>query len=417
MLLKHLSLDLNNDEYSEEETTRFGFQTRYLTHFVERRMRRLRFHADGFNQLLIEGRRYPLDGCPIVPDKTALSTVVFDAARYQTANEESRHSLFLQILADGIEKAARSFTIPLHELKTAMEGFVEGGYVNKWTTKRKLGSGLYAWLDCLLDQSRFLLTLRVELRGSIIVEDDVLETLPDDLLFHGEFADVRIDEGSYVVVVDSSGDPIYSRRLDVPSETFARRKSPRGGSKQSSDASILVPVPDEDRSTGAVEIERHADGRAFERLSAQRVGAHYAVTGTPLYARGIARQDVVEAEPDRDGGIPVPIVTNRTQRSKYGVVRVRCDSEEVAWQVIGLLEERGLEPGFTVERPGFAEDIDWPKTGHVRFPTKAGDIEIAAWRVAADLPPKSRRGHIREAVKDLDGVLGYDDSCAEGTDI
>ena len=71
MLLKHIYLYLNLDEYPASVATPFGFSTRYLCNFLEQRIQPLKFAAEGFSKICVQGRHRPLDDCPIVPENAA----------------------------------------------------------------------------------------------------------------------------------------------------------------------------------------------------------------------------------------------------------------------------------------------------------------------------------------------------------
>jgi hypothetical protein len=214
MLLKYLDLYLNLEEYPGGLTTPFGFQTRYLCNFVERQVRRLKFNADGFSKICVQGRHEPEESCPIVPVSAAVPSVAFDQRRYEALGPGEHHEFFIGMLLDGLAKCARHHRTPLAEMQSAIEDFRRGGYRNEWLHQKKtLGpAGIQAYLLCALDTERFVLTLRLERKGEKIFEQPILETKPDETIFAHRFKDVVLEDGA-VVVKNQFGKPTFSVEL------------------------------------------------------------------------------------------------------------------------------------------------------------------------------------------------------------
>lgn len=214
MLLKHVYLYLHLDEYPADLATPFGFRTRYVCNFLERRLRELRCHADGFNKICVQGRRRPLEACPVVSDHAALPTVAFDQAKYESLRPGEEHEFFIAMIVEGLERCARQHRIPIAELRAAVEEFRRGGCRNEWTHQKKLlrQLGVQASLLCSLDPERFRLNLKLEKKGVAAVERRILETKPDELIFAHRFKDVLVD-GDSVVVKDTFGKTTFSMRV------------------------------------------------------------------------------------------------------------------------------------------------------------------------------------------------------------
>jgi hypothetical protein len=211
MLLKHVYLYLKLDEYPAELATPFGFRTRYLCNFIEKRLRPLRFHAEGFSKICVVGTSAPEESCPLVSENAAVPSVAFDRARYERLGPNQHHEFFIELLCAGLAKCSRHHRIPLAETMTAIEDFRRGGYKNEWThqTKQLRPVGLRALLLCSLDAERFSLRLRLDRAGRPIFEAPVLETLPDELIFAYQFKEVVVDADT-VVVKSKFDEPIFS---------------------------------------------------------------------------------------------------------------------------------------------------------------------------------------------------------------
>jgi hypothetical protein len=215
MLLKHVYLYLNLDEYPDSLATAFGFRTRYVCNFLERRLRPLKFDAKGFSKICVQGRRKPLNDCPIVPENALLPTVLFEQEKYASLSPGEEHEFFIAMLDEGFDRAAPQHLIPVAELKAALAEFRQGGYRNEWThqTKQLRPSGLVASLLASLDSERFKLRLKLEKKGAVVFDRDILETEPDEIIFAHRFKDVVL-EGNTVVVRDKFGEPAFSVALD-----------------------------------------------------------------------------------------------------------------------------------------------------------------------------------------------------------
>lgn len=216
MRLKYVFLSLFLEEYPRALASSFDFQNRYLCNFLERRLHELKFDAQGFNKICVQGRHRPEESCPIISENAAVPSVAFDEERYKSLGASAHHEFFIGMLLDGLEKCARYHKIPLSEMKAAIEQFRQGGYRNEWTHQKKLlrAAGLQASLLCSLDTEKFALTLKLEREGVTVFEKKILETLPDELIFAYQFKEVAL-EGETIVVKDKSGKPTFA--VDVSS--------------------------------------------------------------------------------------------------------------------------------------------------------------------------------------------------------
>ena len=215
MVLTHVYLYLNLDEYPKELATLFGFRTRYVCNFLERHLRPLKFRAEGFSKIAVQGRHQPLNDVPIVSENSALPTVAFDQARYESLSPGEEHEFFVAMLEEGLDRCAQQHQIPLAELKAAISEFRQGGYKNEWTDQTKLlrPSGLRASLIASLDAERFQLRLTLDKGGAVVFDRVILETKPDELIFGHRFKEVALEHDA-VVIKDKFGRPTFSVHLD-----------------------------------------------------------------------------------------------------------------------------------------------------------------------------------------------------------
>lgn len=215
MILKHIYVFLRIDEFPSELITPFGFRTRYVCNYIQRALAPLRFRSEGFNMIGIYGCPGVLTAPRIVPESALACPVSFDAAEYsKVATSEGLHELIIGMIVEGIDRIGDQFEIPSAEIHQAIESFRAGGYRNEWTHRDKLlrGTGLRASLNCHLDRSQFVLSLRVRRRNSIVFAREILVTKPDEIIFKHQFKDVLVVDDS-IVVTNWFDRPLFSLPL------------------------------------------------------------------------------------------------------------------------------------------------------------------------------------------------------------
>lgn len=215
MILKSLYLYLNLLEYPRELTTPFGFQTRFVCNAVQRILRKERFHAQGFGRICVQGREHPRDGCTIASENAAVPEVKFDRERYESLAQGEHAEFFLHMLEEGILKCARYHVIPLKLLLSSMEEFRGGGYINEWVHKSRQfrNVALQARLKCEMTIDEFTLSLLVSRGGETLLDEAIMRTKPDEIIFAHQFKDVKCT-GERLVVIDKWDREIYSVSLD-----------------------------------------------------------------------------------------------------------------------------------------------------------------------------------------------------------
>jgi hypothetical protein len=140
-----------------------------------------------------------------------MAFVAFDTRAYEALAPQEHHEFFIRLLLDGIERCARFHRLPLSELRACVEDFRRNDYRNHWTHAKKTlrQVGLQASLLCRLDEDEFVLTLRLERKGTTVLENVILRTKPDEIIFSHKFRDIVLEKGA-VVVRDKFGKPVFS---------------------------------------------------------------------------------------------------------------------------------------------------------------------------------------------------------------
>lgn len=214
MLLKHVYLYLSDDDYPCELAMEFGFCTRYVCNFLERRLKLLKFQANGFNKICVQGTLEPKNSCPIVSERSALPTVFFDQHVFQNLGRDAYHEFFIDMLLDGLRKCSQFHEIPSSELMAAIEEFRSNGYENNWIHQTKLfrAIGLRASLLCSLSMEGFELTLQIDRKGEILEKRMILQTKPDEIIFQHQFKELVMD-GDQLMVKNRFGEVISTLSL------------------------------------------------------------------------------------------------------------------------------------------------------------------------------------------------------------
>ncbi len=201
MILRKIYLYLDPDEFPKEVTIPFGFRSRYACNFLERKLKALRFHSDGFNRIIIQGS-IAQTGVKIVKGSNAInSSVPFKIDHYETSSNNDRHEFYLSMIEHGLNAVSLQHPIPIRELTETIGSFRNYGYKNKWTHQEKYyrEDGLRASLLCTLTPDLFSLTLNVTRGDEIIFDNIILKTKPDELIFEDRFKSLERHKDTFIV--------------------------------------------------------------------------------------------------------------------------------------------------------------------------------------------------------------------------
>ena len=200
MILRYIDVCLKPVEY-QDICSDFLFRSRYLGNFLGRRLKPLKFNAEGFNAILVEGRATLPGPCAIHEVNALIAPVRFDRKRYEALGPNEHHEFFISMLSEGLEKCVPDFKIPIAEIREGIEDFRRGGYKNEWTHQSKLlrPLGVRASLLCKMDSERFVLTLVLERNGKTIFNEPILEEAPDEICFGYQFKDITVKESTLII--------------------------------------------------------------------------------------------------------------------------------------------------------------------------------------------------------------------------
>jgi len=177
-------------------------------------LKKLRFESDGFNRIVVELKSIIRPATYVNSCQVAGVDIEFDRKRIDAVDGIALTHLQIELLKSGIEKCALTHSIPKTELLQGLDAFVEQGMKNEWLHKKRTFKehAFSAALTCKMTQSSFALWLTVMRQNTLVFEDVILETDPDEIAFHWKFKDMVVTDGNLVVTAKISR-PLWARSL------------------------------------------------------------------------------------------------------------------------------------------------------------------------------------------------------------
>jgi hypothetical protein len=230
MILKSIYIEIDESDLPKEYRYEFLKRSRQICNYLEREvLGKIKFDSNGFNRIVISLKNDPEPGVFINSEKVACVDLAFDRGLYDSKVRDTDLSrYYMDRLREGLQKCAKSIEIPKAELLAGMKSFEDGGMRNEWihVSRAFKKHGLTAMLHCELTQTAFHLRLTVADGENQLMDHQVLETNPNELVFENRFKDIKI-EGDELVVTSRIGPPLWSTPLAKLSKPAAK-KSARG---------------------------------------------------------------------------------------------------------------------------------------------------------------------------------------------
>lgn len=204
MLFREVSLYLDTVAFDRTFGSDFDFRAYHVGDFITRRIRNFRIKSPDFSGLVVRGclPEHSME-CKIEGENVLVAEVPFEKCKYdELASEREFQELVIDMILRGVDFARKRYDLPYQEIKEAVEEFRGSGYKNEWIHKKRLFrgmNGLRGWLKCKMDSQNFTLTLRLERKGTLLYESEILETKPDALFFHHMFNDLVVDGNKLIV--------------------------------------------------------------------------------------------------------------------------------------------------------------------------------------------------------------------------
>jgi hypothetical protein len=206
-----------------------NFQSDFFTHYVEKKMRLLKFETTDYNFLMIRIRKTAKDFFLI--DKTFKSLEVeipFDENRYKELypfeNEyplkgclkpilkeaEFNNFVFEMIMQGLIKCKEQNAPIPCDFLINIVLDFKANGFKNEWVHKARTFKDHFikASLCCKLTCNYFSLELVIEKNKKEVFRKEILKTLPSSIMYKYKFKDIIVEDNVLKVTTDDLDNPI-----------------------------------------------------------------------------------------------------------------------------------------------------------------------------------------------------------------
>jgi hypothetical protein len=201
-------------EFRSDAARSFAFQTRFICNYVQRCVAARKVQAEGFSKICVVCRTLASESSFKTSSNALIVEVPFDIADYEKTARHELPEYFLGLLEPGLIKASREQHLPVEPFQEAIETFRALCYKNQWVHSAKAfrSHGLKCRLLCELDLSSFHLMLEVKRGGELVFSQEILRTLPDEVIYAHRFKDLSL-EGETLLVKDKFGRSLFELNL------------------------------------------------------------------------------------------------------------------------------------------------------------------------------------------------------------
>lgn len=198
------------DRTGLQQASEFRFRNRFIGNYLTRLVRKSGSITDNFNRVIVIAKEGQTKGV-LVEDKFLKIEIPFNRIAYERATGDELPRFFSDMYLSGFELAREVSTFPYSLLNEGIEELRRNGYRNEWQAKSKAlrEIDVIASLFCRLTMDHFSLTLDVRRGEQIFFHDEILKTLPDEVLFAGEFEDIKLVNRQISVINKLKGRIFY----------------------------------------------------------------------------------------------------------------------------------------------------------------------------------------------------------------
>jgi hypothetical protein len=209
--IKNIYLYPDLVEFQSDALRPFRDQTRYICNFIQRYLKSHDLEANGFNKICIVCKSVPRGACYVNSSNALIIEIPFCIDDYCSIAKEDLPEYFISLLNIGFDKGSKEFSLPIGDICTAVNLFRNTAYENKYVFLERNFKliGLKCRLLCAFKMSYFSLTFEA-IRGSeLVFSQEILRTIPDEVVFSHKFKEIKFIDGQ-LIVVDKFGSVIFS---------------------------------------------------------------------------------------------------------------------------------------------------------------------------------------------------------------
>jgi hypothetical protein len=212
-MLKDIILELDYEENlhtAKKYTSDFSFRCRFIGNYLRRQSKQIKFESSSYNRLFISACEFSPPATNIW-EKTLRVYVQFDKTEYDSLANAQLPDFFSNLYKKGIIKASETHNIPIEFLLQELDRLKNNQYLNQWEFKSKSFKdlGVKASLICTMTMDTFYLTFVIKKKDEVLLAKEILQTLPDEIIFHWQFKDIVLNSGT-IKVMNEFKEPIYS---------------------------------------------------------------------------------------------------------------------------------------------------------------------------------------------------------------
>ena len=182
-------------------------RAKHITNYVNRTcLQKIRFQSAEFGIIVIALETSDREVSVI--NNGLVIPVIFDQIAYnKLGTENAIRAFYTSSIVCGLKKVQSQYNIPEMAIIKSLNEFESKEFRNEWLHKRKTEKQrkIEVALNCKLSIVKFELWLKVSIGGTVVCEQIVLETDPDEVAFEYKFNDIIIDNDTVRVTKKISG--------------------------------------------------------------------------------------------------------------------------------------------------------------------------------------------------------------------
>jgi hypothetical protein len=204
MILKNIFLYPDLEEFHLRNNERYLIQcqTNFITNYLERQLKELKFEAKDFNQICFIAYEKEWQEQHVDSFKNLSIPVKINFNECLKINKDQLPDYFINLISNGLNELPAEFIVPKNELLNWLKNFKNDGYKNQWLFKERSFRefGIKCRLDCELTIDQFTLTLVVIKKGVEILNKIACTKVPSENIYHYFLNDVIIKDGKVLVI-------------------------------------------------------------------------------------------------------------------------------------------------------------------------------------------------------------------------